>query len=462
VFSKWVVVKFGGSSLQDYKAFERSAQIVLSKSSQVVVVLSAVGKTTDHLENLGVLASKGRLKAAFKILETLKQVHFDIILNLQLKSRLEKEVLKVFELIEEIIKGISLLKEMNSKIQDRLLSFGERLSTRIFSEYLESQECSSYYLDVRDIMTTNSDFGQAKPFLNKLKQRSNRLFSKLAKDSQVFVTQGFIGRDDAGNTTTLGRGGSDYTASLIAESLNASHVEIWTDVPGVISADPRYIPQAQTISEITFNEASELAVFGAKVLHPSTLIPAMRRGLPVYVASSFERHKKGTWIKKDCLYKPEFRALSLRENQVLLTISSPEMLLKPGFIVEVFEILAKHQISVDLVSTSEVSISITVNFPEKLTKEVLKEMKEIGPLKLEDKLSLIAVIGNDLRDKKGSIALCFNLLKNNSIKLICQGASNHNICFLLPSNEAKEALNRLHQNLIESTKKEDELCLSTH
>ena len=466
VFSSWILAKFGGTSLQDVRAFERSAQIIQNKKGKVVAVLSASATVTNSLMQLALLASKAKTKEVAKVLKQLQKHHYSISENLGIIQSCEQDLQLLFSAIEELIKGVLFLKEMSPRAKDRLLSFGERLSSCIFNHYLQSMKVSSCLVDARELILTDSSFGEAKPILAKTKHRARRLFTKLEGDYDVFVTQGFIASDSEGNTTTLGRGGSDYSASLIAEALGAKCIEVWTDVAAIMSADPRYIPNAKRIEEISFNEASEMAVFGAKVLHPSTLLPAMRKGIPVYVASSFQSEQKGTWIKRDCGEQPTFRALSVREGQVLLTISSPDMLLKPGFIVEVFQILAKHEISVDLISTSEVSVSITVNFPEKLNKQVLKEVSRVGFVELEDKLSLIAVIGNRLREEKGSVYSCFQALSEYSIKLICQGASEHNICFLVPSNEAQDVVKLLHERLINSSslseKQKDIPCLQIH
>lgn len=466
MFSSWILAKFGGTSLQDVQAFERSAQIIQKKEGKVVAVLSASATVTNSLTQLALLASKAKTREVTKVLKKLQEHHYDISQKLGIIQNSEQDLSALFNSIEELLKGVVFLKEISPKVKDRLLSFGERLSTCIFYHYLKSIKLNSCLIDARELILTDSSFGEAKPLLAKTKQRARKLFTKLERSYDIFVTQGFVASDVEGNTTTLGRGGSDYSASLIAEALGAKCIEVWTDVAAIMTADPRYIADAKRIEEISFNEASEMAVFGAKVLHPSTLLPAMRKGIPVYVASSFQSEQRGTWIKKECDEQPTFRALSVREGQVLLTISSPDMLLKPGFIVEVFQILAKYEISVDLISTSEVSVSITVNFPEKLSKQVLKEISKVGFIELEDKLSLIAVIGNRLREEKGSVYSCFQALSEYSIKLICQGASEHNICFLVPSNEAQNVVKLLHERLINSndlSKKQKEMpCLQVH
>jgi aspartate kinase len=271
----------------------------------------------------------------------------------------------------------------------------------------------------------------------------------------VVITQGFIGSDDAGNTTTLGRGGSDYSAALIAEAVKAAGLEIWTDVPGIYTTDPRIAAKARPIPEISFSEASEMANFGAKILHPSTLLPALRHQIPVFVGSSKLPEQGGTWIKKEVASAPLFRALALRCNQTMVTLRSPNMFHTYGFLSEVFQILAKHKISVDLITTSEVSVSLTLDqtntaggAPE-LPEQAQRELEELCIVEVEQNLCLVALIGNNMSGCKGYTKKVFNALEDFNLRMICYGASPHNLCFLIRSSDSRRAVQKLHTDLFE-------------
>ena len=272
------------------------------------------------------------------------------------------------------------------------------------------------------------------------------------------MTQGFIGSDSHGQTTTLGRGGSDYSAALFAEALGAHELEIWTDVPGVLTMDPRVVPTARIIPEISFSEAAEMANFGAKVLHPATLWPAVRASIPVFVGSTFQPEKGGTRILPTRSgTAPLIRAIAVRNKQTLITVSSLRMLNTHGFLAKMFEILARHQMSVDLVTTSEVSVALTVDETSlgsagKRVHEntaMLDELRTIADVKIEEDLSLIAIIGNSLNQSAGVAAKVFQSISEFNIRLVCHGASEHNVCLLVSSKEANEVAKRLHHVCIE-------------
>jgi aspartate kinase len=270
--------------------------------------------------------------------------------------------------------------------------------------------------------------------------------------SEVIVTQGFIGQNDDGYTTTLGRGGSDYSAALIAEALNAKNLAIWTDVVGIFTTDPRITDQARAIKEISFGEAAEMATFGAKILHPATLIPAMRQNIPVFVGSSKEPEKGGTRIQKKVESKPTYRSISLRKEQTLVTVKSPAMLHASGFLAKVFAVLAKHELSVDLITTSEISVAMTFDNPTGSTQALLnstvvEELEQLCEVSVENGLSLIAVVGNSIHKTNGVGTSIFDALSGINVRMICQGASEHNLCFLVNETQANETVEKLHNTL---------------
>ena len=273
---------------------------------------------------------------------------------------------------------------------------------------------------------------------------------------QVYITQGFICRNAYGEVDNLQRGGSDYTAALLAEALHASRVDIWTDVPGIYTTDPRVVSAAKRIDEIAFAEAAEMATFGAKVLHPATLLPAVRSDIPVFVGSSKDPRAGGTLVCNKTENPPLFRALALRRNQTLLTLHSLNMLHSRGFLAEVFGILARHNISVDLITTSEVSVALTLDTTGStstgdtlLTQSLLMELSALCRVEVEEGLALVALIGNDLSKACGVGKEVFGVLEPFNIRMICYGASSHNLCFLVPGEDAEQVVQKLHFNLFE-------------
>jgi len=307
--------------------------------------------------------------------------------------------------------------------------------------------------DIREVLRTDENFGRAEPQIEEITTLAKEKLEPLC-NKYIVVTQGFIGSDDQGNTTTLGRGGSDYSAALIAEGVQAAGLEIWTDVPGIYTTDPRIAPKAKAISEISFSEASEMANFGAKILHPSTLLPALRHGIPVFVGSSREPGLGGTWIRKRVENSPLYRAVALRANQTMVTIRSAKMFQAYGFLAKVFEILAKHKVSVDLITTSEISVSLTLDKTDtsggapELPPVVRSELEELASVDVERNLSLVALIGNQM-ETKGYAKNVFGTLGDYHLRMICYGASDHNLCFLVDADEAKAVVQKLHLDLFE-------------
>jgi aspartate kinase len=300
-------------------------------------------------------------------------------------------------------------------------------------------------------MKTNSLYGKAVVNVEQLREQTKAVLeTKLA--SKVIVTQGFIGQDALGKTTTLGRGGSDYSAALLAEALNAEKLAIWTDVVGIFTTDPRITSHARPIDEISFGEAAEMATFGAKILHPATLIPAMRHNIPVFVGSSKEPDKGGTLIKQQVKSNPTYRSIALRREQTLVTVKSPAMLHASGFLAEVFAILAKHALSVDLITTSEISVALTFDNPTGSTQAVItgavvQELEQLCEVTVEHGLSLVAVIGNKLDSTSGIGRRIFKNIDDVNVRMICHGASSNNLCFLVDEVDANKVVEKLHDTL---------------
>ena len=304
-------------------------------------------------------------------------------------------------------------------------------------------------------MRTNSQHGKALVDIDAISSLVQQRLSPLV-EKHIVITQGFIGSDENGHTTTLGRGGSDYSAAILGEAIDAEQINIWTDVSGIFTTDPRLTDQAYALNEISFNEAAELATFGAKVLHPSTLIPAMRKNIPVFVGSSRAPNAGGTLVLNETKSKPVYRAIALRRSQTLVTVTSVNMLHATGFLARVFTILAQHNISVDLVTTSEISIALTLDNTSsdssgrhQLTDALIDELKQICQVTIEHDLALVALIGNGIESSCGVGAQLFSTLFDINVRMICQGASAHNLCFLVDESVAKDVVTRLHHAMFE-------------
>lgn len=445
------VAKFGGTSVANFDAMTLCANIVTQDPNTKVVVLSASAGVTNYLVEL---ANGCELARREEILDAVRTIQYNIIEQLQQKDAISAEIDALLEHVSALAESASLAT--SAALTDELICHGEMMSTKIFTQLLNERHFPAVWVDVRDVVATNNHYGKAAPNDAKTQQQSDAVIKPLIESGKIVITQGFIGRDDEGKTTTLGRGGSDYSAALLAEVLNANDVLIWTDVPGIYTTDPRVVPQAKRIDTMAFNEAAEMATFGAKVLHPSTLLPAVRSNIPVYVGSSKAPEQGGTWVTRDPQPRPTFRALALRRNQVLLTLSSLSMLHAQGFLAKVFAILANHKISVDVVTTSEVSVALTLDKTgsassgaDMLSPELLEELRQYCHVQVESDLALVAIIGNNLHTQAGIAKQLFATLSPYNVRLISYGASTNNVCTLVKMEEADDVIRALHAALFE-------------
>ncbi|WP_261903532.1 lysine-sensitive aspartokinase 3 [Vibrio fortis] len=444
------VAKFGGTSVANFEAMSRCAAIIENNPNTKLVVSSACSGVTNLLVELanGVQDQTRRQE----LMSQLMEIHHAILDQLAEPMSVEKEIHLILDNIASAAEAASF--QSSAKLTDHLVACGELMSTHLFAQILRERGVSSVRFDIREVLRTNDAYGKAEPQLEQISQLAQEKLIPLCQE-HVVITQGFIGADDEGNTTTLGRGGSDYSAALIAESVLASGLEIWTDVPGIYTTDPRIAPKASPIPEISFSEASEMANFGAKILHPSTLVPALRHQIPVFVGSSKEPEKGGTWIRQQVESSPLFRALALRCNQTMVTLRSANMFHAYGFLAKVFEILAKHKISVDLITTSEISVSLTLDQTDtsggapELPEVVRKELEELCTVEVEHNLCLVALIGNNMSESKGYAKQVFSTLEDFNLRMICYGASPHNLCFLVHESVSRSAIQKLHQELFE-------------
>jgi len=432
-------MKFGGSSAGDAEKIKNVCDIVKSKLAQKpVVVLSAVQGITDKLIETAEKAANDN--DVSKELDEIKQKHHKILKDLELDENLVDSQLDEFN---KVVDKIFIMKKTSPELMDEVQSFGEKMSVRIVAAYLNKIGIKAKAFDAYDIgMITTPDYGKAEP----LPDTEEKIKEFLKKVKEVPVVTGFIGKDSAGNITTLGRGGSDYTAAVVGAAINGV-IEIWTDVNGIMSADPRVVKEARTIDQISFNEASELAYFGARVLHPKTIWPAIRKNIPVKILNSFEPSHKGTTIVKEASKTKEIiNAIACKKNICLINIISTRMLLAHGFLARLFSVFEDYKKSVDMVATSEVSVSLTVDNDKDLDK-VKDDLEGVAAIKVEKNKAIICVVGEGMSHVPGISGRTFSVLGKNkiNIEMISQGASEINISFIVDNKDADKAVQVLHK-----------------
>lgn len=443
------IAKFGGTSVANYAAMQNCARIVAGNPATRVVVVSAAAGVTNYLVSLA--HTPMTQEQTNEICQSVANIEYAILNELADKAGVEA---KLNDLLEEM-RSLALHEEIlhRNDLKDQLLSMGERMSSLMFSAVLAEQNVDTLNFDVRKVLRTDSEFGAAAPQLEHIANLSDALL-RPELERAIVVTQGFVGADDEGRTTTLGRGGSDFTAALLAESLGADVCEIWTDVIGVYTTDPRITAAASPLPELSFEEAAEMATFGAKVLHPATMEPALRQNIRVFVGSSKEPEKGGTWIVRDCEHEPPYRAITRRKEQVMVTVKTPKMMYAQGFLQRVFSIIAKHKLSVDLVTTSEISVSFTLDNPansvaQRLNKETIAELETMCDVKVEHGYDLVTVVGNHMQTAKGVSSKIFAAVSDYNLRMICFGANPHNMSFLVNEVDSTEVVKGLHKALFE-------------
>jgi aspartate kinase len=445
----FIVSKFGGTSMGDLASMQRSAVIGLERGSTVVVV-SATSGTTDRLIDIAKFASSGNMEECEKLIFGIKEKHLGILKqagnSLQTLTQLES----YFTELDLLVQNLTLLKELTPRAYDHMLSLGERMSSLIFRDVVSGvmPHKTVTLLDARTIIKTDSNFGKATPQINLIEKEATARIDRSGET--VYVTQGFIGSDLQGNTTILGRGGSDYSAALFAEGVSADILEIWTDVAGVATTDPRMVKEAKIIPELSYSEAAEMAQYGAKILHPATIAPAVRKNIPVFVGSSFAKDLPGTWIRTSVENKPSVRAITKRSSQALVTITTPTMYNAYGFMGELFEVFGRHRVSVDCVTTSEISVAVTVDHATLENERFIKDLEKVGTIQIEAGYSLVSLIGNELTHKAALAKSIFSTIDDVNIRMMSLGASSYNFNFLVKEEDSKPVIQKLHKALIEA------------
>jgi aspartate kinase len=403
-----IVMKFGGTSVQDAAAIHRTADIVLGRLDRSpVVVVSALARVTEALLGLANTAKQRSTDKALSLLDDLRTRHLITARELLEASKpsllidVEREIHTQFAEIENLVRSVATLGELTLRSQDAIVSFGERLSSVIVAAALQARGINAELVDSRAFIITDDCFAKAAPDLQETNNRARAALGPLLTARRVPVAQGFIGSTTGGVTTTIGRGGSDYSAALIGAALGAEAIEIWTDVDGLMTADPRAVPNARRIRVISFAEASELSYFGAKVLHPSTVLPAVESGIPVHIYNTNNPGCEGTLIVAQP--RPSrnlIKSIAFKRGVTIVNVTSTRMLFAYGFLRTIFEVFDRHRTSVDVVTTSEVSVSMTLDNADQL-EPIIRDLGGIGEVLIERGKAIVCVVGDNLKFTAG-------------------------------------------------------------
>lgn len=447
-----IVCKFGGTSVADATAIRRVTDIVAGRrASQPVVVVSALAGTTNQLLDLAHKAAAGELLGALQIVEQLRERHLrevaDLLAGMPDADDLASDIGAAFDELAHLAEAFSTLGYLTPRSLDTVAAVGELLSSQIVTAAFRGADISAAYIDARDVIRTNDYFTRAEPDIDGITLGAREQILPLVQEGRIPVMGGFIGATAGRVTTTLGRGGSDYSAALIGAVLGASAIEIWTDVDGMLTADPRVIPGAQPIEHISFEEAAELAAFGARVLHPSTIAPAVRQGIPVYIFNSRNPGGRGTMIAYDAPRMP-VRAVAGKRNATLIKLHSSRMLFASGFLRRVFEVFENHHTSIDVVTTSEVSISVTLDDVHNISR-IVQDLATFGDVSIERRAGVVAIVGAGLADGSRTIAEAFAALGEIPIHMASLSATGINFTMVMDDDHVVPAMKRLHTAFFE-------------
>jgi aspartate kinase len=426
-----IVMKFGGSSVESAEAILRVAGIVQARAERrPVVVVSAMGKTTNRLLEAANLAVSGQRDAALAKVEELRAYHHKEADRFGAAATIDAH----FQELSELVRGLAILGELTPRSVDAVSSFGERLSSEIVAMALEAT-----HVDSRQVIVTDERHTQAGP----LYAETNVKLSGVQWGA-ISVMGGFIGATRAGVTSTLGRGGSDFTASIVGAGIDAEEIQIWTDVDGMLSADPTVIPGGRRVKSISFAEAAELAYFGAKVLHPSTVLPAIEKNIPVLILNSRRPEVSGTRITAEGPEtKSPAKSIASKKNITVVNIQSTRMLMAHGFLRRIFEVFDRHETPVDMIATSEVSVSLTIDFTANL-EVIARELREFSEVEIEDANAIVCLVGDNIRWQAGIAHRVFRALDPINVRMISQGASLRNLSVVVAQKDLREATERLH------------------
>lgn len=449
-----IIMKFGGTSVQDGTAISRVIDIVRDRlDRKPIVVVSALSKVTDLLYKICDEAAARHTEAALEAIATLKKRHLDLAEELLTGTEfLDEAYNKVGVLCEELeafVHAVCIVGDLTPKSRARIISRGEFLSSTIICYTLNARGIRTNLVDARKLIVTDSDYLKGEPDKAAIQAAAPAEITNAFRNVECVITQGFVSADAKGDTTVLGRGGSDYTASLLGMAVGAKEVQIWTDVDGVMTADPRVVEHPVTMREIAFEEAAEMAHFGAKVLHPMTIEPAVRLGIPIYVLDSTHPERKGTGIFGAARIPDGIKSVSSKENIQVINIFSTKMLGVSGFLAQVFGVFSAHKVAVDMISTSEATISVTVDGGADIS-GVICELSDFAEVTVDRDKAQISVIGKNLHAESGLFAALSKALGDHGIHMISQGATFINLSVVVDRAICRDTVRQIHQYLFEN------------
>ncbi len=455
---KPTIMKFGGTSVEGATPIQNVARIVADRLNlRPVVVVSAMAGFTDALLGSTKQAVHDGPDKAAVSLEKHFDRHFrviDALLNTEdarMRELVEQSRKEISELLKALVKEAGEDRSRRKFFEDAIASHGERLSAAMLASVLIENKVAARDVDARHCLITDDNFGCAAPLLLETFRSTREQLQPLIDASTIPVLGGFIGSTANGETTTLGRGGSDYTAAIIGAALEAEEIQIWTDVPGVLTADPRVAPKARTVPQLSFEEAAELAYFGAKVLHPKTLQPAVERNIPVRICNSRAQETGSTLVVAETAKSPQtVKAIAHKTGVTTVQVTSARMLGAYGFLRALFEIFDRHRTAVDVVTTSEVSVSLSLDDTTNL-EAIVKDLEPLGSVNIEEKRAILCIVGEGLRTTPGIAARIFSTISDINVSLISQGASRINLTFAVEESRAREAVSRLHKEFFEDS-----------
>ncbi|HSM85102.1 MAG TPA: lysine-sensitive aspartokinase 3, partial [Candidatus Limnocylindrales bacterium] len=417
-------------------------------SEKPVVVVSALAKITDQLLAMAAAAGAGHRDKALELSRAARERHYKTAVDLlgthafeQIAPELEAD----FDALDELLRGVVAVGELTARTTDTIAGFGERVSSKIAAAAFSQRGIEACHVDSRQCIVTDAGFGKAVPQFEESNARLAEIVRPLLQRGRVAVMGGFIGSTREGISTTLGRGGSDFSAAIVGAGLDATRIEIWTDVDGMMTTDPNLCPQARRIKTISFEEAAELAYFGAKVLHPATLLPAIQKNIPVLILNSRNPACDGTRITATApKSRNVFKAIAAKKRITVVDVVATRMLMAHGFLKSIFEVFANHRCPVDMVSTSEVSVSVTVDSNESIA-AIAADLGRLADVKYEGRKAIVCLVGENIRNTPGIAARVFTAIADVNIQMISQGASEINISFVIDEPDVPKVVSRLHQ-----------------
>ena len=448
-----VVMKFGGTSVADSDAIERLIAIVRQQTAAAgasgapVVVVSALARVTDALVDVARLAEEGEGERAASALRAIVDRHVAVATAVTAggRARVLDEVRREFDELVGLVHALAVLREVSPRSRDAVLAVGEVVSSRIVAAALNDHGVRAEWIDARSVLVTDAEHTSAAPDMDETRARARAALAPLSARGTVAVLGGFIGATAAGITSTLGRGGSDYSAAIFGASLDAGEIQIWTDVDGMLTADPRIVPAPRLVPRLSFAEASELAYFGAKVLHPSTILPAVAQNIPVRILNSLRPDNTGTMIAANgAPAAGQLTAIACKRDVTVIDITSTRMLMAHGFLRRLFEVFERFRTAVDVVTTSEVSVSVTVDDTRRLD-AILDNLHHFAEASCEREMAIICAVGENLRSDPMLFGRAVTALERIPLRLVSQAASRRNITFVLRDADVPHAMMRLHE-----------------